>query len=87
MRRAVAALEAALEERTRERARLDWAATQYNLGMALGMLGQRGDDAALRGAVAAFGAALEVFRQSGAPAYAAMAERNLTLARGLLAAR
>jgi exonuclease VII small subunit len=38
---AVAAFRAALEERTRERVSLDWAATQLNLGLALARLGER----------------------------------------------
>lgn len=37
----VAAYEAALGERTRERVPLDWARTQNNLGWALGFLGER----------------------------------------------
>jgi hypothetical protein len=43
----------------RERAPLDWAETQNNLGGALRVLGERGDDDALRRAVAAYEAALE----------------------------
>jgi hypothetical protein len=38
---AVAAYRAVLEERTRERVPLDWAATQNNLGNALQALGER----------------------------------------------
>jgi len=37
----VTAYRAALEERTRERAPLDWAATQNDLGIALRRLGER----------------------------------------------
>ena len=47
--RAVSVFEAALEEFTRERAPTQWAMTQMNLGVALLRLGERGDDAALRG--------------------------------------
>jgi hypothetical protein len=61
LRRAVAAFEAALEERTRGRAPLAWTKTQNNLGNALRVVGERGDDGALRHAVAAFEAVLEVF--------------------------
>ena len=47
---AVAAYRAALEERTRERVPLDWAATQNNLGTALQALGRAGErDGAARG--------------------------------------
>ena len=49
LRRAVAAFEAALEERSRDHVPLDWATTQNNLGTALAMLGERGsDNSALR---------------------------------------
>ncbi len=79
------AYRAALEERTRERVPLDWAMTQYNLGTALLLLGERGDnEALLRRAVAAYEAALEEFQRCGASAYAAVAERNLARARALL---
>jgi pimeloyl-ACP methyl ester carboxylesterase len=57
---AVAAYRAALEERTRERVPLDWAATQNNLGIALRRLGERESGTArLEEAVAAYRAALE----------------------------
>jgi hypothetical protein len=58
---AVAAFRAALEERTRERVPLDWAATQSNLGIALWTLGEREiGTARLEEAVAAFDACLAV---------------------------
>ena len=58
---AVAAFRAALEERTRERVPLDWAATQNNLGDALWSLGQRESGTArLEEAVAAWDACLTV---------------------------
>ena len=41
LEQAVAAYRAALEEWTRERVPLDWAATQTNLGTALASLGER----------------------------------------------
>ena len=41
LEQAVAAYQAALEERTRERVPLDWAWTQMNLGSALLTLGRR----------------------------------------------
>jgi Asp-tRNA(Asn)/Glu-tRNA(Gln) amidotransferase A subunit family amidase len=84
LRRAVAAYEAALEERTRERAPLDWATTQSNLGTALRVLGERGDDQALRRAVTAFEAALSEVSRRNAPAYVAAIERNLARARDRL---
>jgi exonuclease VII small subunit len=52
---AVAAYRAALEERTRARIPLDWAATQNNLGNALRALGKRESGTArLEEAVAAY---------------------------------
>jgi hypothetical protein len=81
----VAAYDAALEERTRERAPLDWAMTQTNLGNALWVLGARGDDKALRRAVAAFEAALDELSTHNASAYVAIIERNLARARDRLA--
>jgi hypothetical protein len=58
---AAEAFRAALEERTRERVPLDWAATQNNLGGALTRLGQRESGTArLEEAVSAFGACLSV---------------------------
>ncbi len=57
---AVVAYRAALEERTRERVPLDWAATQNNLGYALQTLGERESGTArLEEAVVAYRAALE----------------------------
>ena len=57
---AVAAYRAALEEYTRERAPLDWATTQNNLGNALWALGARESGTArLEEAVAAFRTSLE----------------------------
>ncbi len=57
---ALAAFRAALEEWTRERVPLDWAATQNNLGNALERLGERESGTArLDEAVAAYSAALE----------------------------
>jgi hypothetical protein len=68
--------DAALEEFTRERAPTQWALTQMNLSLALGMLGQRGDDAALGRAASVFEAALEEAKTeedqgfAGRPSYA-----------------
>ena len=57
---AVAAYRAALEERTRNRVPLSWAATQSSLGNALRVLGERESGAVRLGeAVAAYRAALE----------------------------
>ena len=56
----MAADRAALEERTRERVPLDWAATQINLGLALQTLGERESGTVrLEAAVAVYRAALE----------------------------
>jgi tetratricopeptide (TPR) repeat protein len=58
---AVAALRGALQERTRERAPLDWAATQNNLGITLAGLGERESGTArLEEAVIAWEACLTV---------------------------
>jgi tetratricopeptide (TPR) repeat protein len=74
--------------RTRERVPLDWAATQNNLGNALQTLGEREDGTGrLEEAVAAYRAALEVFRPAGAAYYITLAERNLARAEALLAER
>ena len=75
--RAVSALEAALEEFTRERAPTQWALTQMNLGVALLRFGERGDDAALSRAVSVFEAALEEFTRERAPTQWAMTQMNL----------
>ena len=57
---AVTAYRAALQERTRERVPLDWAATQNNLGTALSTLGERESGTArLEEAVDAYRAALQ----------------------------
>ncbi|MFZ4410115.1 MAG: hypothetical protein ACOYOH_22405 [Paracraurococcus sp.] len=76
LRWAVAAYDAALGERTRNRVPLDWAATQNKLGAALSTLGERGDDAALRRAVAAFGAALEERTRDRVPLAWATTQNN-----------
>jgi tetratricopeptide (TPR) repeat protein len=63
---AVAAYRAALEEWTRERVPLDWAATQVNLGIALWTLGERESGTArLEEAVAAYRAALNDPQRTG----------------------
>lgn len=57
----------------------------HALGLAFCVIGeQAGEGAALRRAVAAYEAALGVFRQFDAPTYLATAERNLARARALL---
>jgi len=77
LERAVAAFRAALEEQTRERVPLDWAATQNNLGAALHMLGERESGTArLEQAVAAFRAALEERTRERALEWA-MTQNNL----------
>src|SRR6516225_8326320 len=65
---AVSAYRAALEERTRERAPLEWAATQANLGAALARLGQRESGTGrLEEAVSAYRAALEEMTRERVP--------------------
>ena len=61
---AVAAYGAALEVRTRDAIPAEWAATQFELGLALHIIGERANETvgteALNAAVAAYRAALEV---------------------------
>jgi tetratricopeptide (TPR) repeat protein len=85
---AVAAYRAALEVRTRERAPLDWAMTQNNLGGVLTKLGEREDGTQrLEQAVAAYRAALEVRTRERVPLDWAMTENNLGTALATLGAR
>ncbi len=75
---AVAAYRAALEERTRERVPLDWAATQNNLGVVLRALGEREDRTErLEQAVAAYRAALEENTRERVPLDWAGTQNNL----------
>ncbi len=75
---AVAAFRAALEDRTRARAPLDWAATQKNLGATLRTLGEfESGTARLEEAVAAYRAALEEMTQTRAPLDWAMTQCDL----------
>ena len=78
---AVKAYYAALEELTRERAPLQWAMTQTNLGNALIALGElEGGTARLEEAVKAYYAVLEIFKREQAPLLWAMAQSNLGVA-------
>ena len=75
---AVAAYRAALQERTRERVPLQWAATQNNLGLALWSLGERESGTArLDEAVEAFRAALQERTRERVPLDWAMTQNNL----------
>ena len=77
----VAALRAALEERTRARTPLQWALTQTNLGNALAILGDREKGTArLEEAVAAYQAALEEVTQERVPRFYELTQRNLATA-------
>ena len=81
---AVEAYRAALEEWTRERAPLDWAMTQNNLGNALSTLGGReAGTARLEEAITAYDAALVAFDSAQANRYGqvcrASRDRALTL--------
>ena len=68
----------ALKEYTRERAPLDWAATQMNLGNALARLGERESGTArLEEAVAAFREVVKEYTPARAPLDWAAAQMNL----------
>lgn len=60
-----------------EAAPAQWARTQHNLGTALASLGKRGDDGALREAIAAYRLALEIRTREAAPAQWARTQNNL----------
>ena len=82
----VVALKAALEERTRERVPLDWAAAQNNLGGALAVLGQHENSTErLKQAVAAYNAALEEYTRDRVPLNWAATQNNLGAALATLA--
>jgi hypothetical protein len=77
---AVAAFRAALEERTRGRVPLHWAAMQTGLGHALRMLRERENETGkLEEAVAAFRAALEEFTRERVPLDWAATQNGLGL--------
>jgi Tetratricopeptide repeat len=85
---AIAAYRAALEERTRERVPLDWAATQNDLGAALLTLGERESGTArLEQAVAAYRAALEERTRERVPLDWAITQNNLSAALSALGER
>jgi hypothetical protein len=73
LEQAIAAYDAALLERTRERVPLDWAITKANLGIALAMIADRNGRTRDQ-ALVAIDAALEVFRTAGAEAYLGRAD-------------
>ena len=78
---AVVAYRAALEESSRDRVPLDWAATQNNLGTALFRLGERESGTArLEEAVAAYRAALEEQTRDRVPLAWATTRNNLSAA-------
>ena len=78
LEQAVVAYRAALEERTRERVPLGWAATQNNLGNALQTLGERESSTErLEQAVVAYRAALEERTRERVPLDWAMTQNNL----------
>jgi len=75
---AIAGYRAALEERTRARVPLDWAATQNSVGNALQILGEReGGTARLEEAVAAYRAALQEYTRDWLPLQWSMTQNNL----------
>ena len=78
LEQAVAAYNAALQERTRERVPLNWATTQNNLGNALLALGERESSTErLKQAVAAYRAALQERTHERVPFDWAMTQNNL----------
>jgi hypothetical protein len=82
---AVAAYRAALEERTRERVPLDWAATRHNqAGAHLWLFRQHRDPADWQAARAAAADAVAVYRDLGHAGYLPKAEARLA---GIEAAR
>ena len=75
---AIDAYRTALEERTRERVPLDWAATQNNLGVALRSLGGReGGTERLEEAIDAYRAAFEERTRERVPLDWAATQNNL----------
>ena len=81
LQEAIAAFSAAFEVFTREDTPLEWASTQNNLGLTLGMLGDRESGTTrLEAAVAAFSAALEVFTRNRMPLEWAGTHTNLGIA-------
>ena len=80
----MAAYRAALQERTRDKVPLNWAATQNNLGTALSTLGARESGTApLEQAVVAYRAALEEQTRDRVPLVWAMTQNNLGAALAL----
>ena len=78
LEQAVEAYRAALEVHTRERAPIDWASTQNNIGVALQALGEReGGTERLERAVEAYSAALEVRARERHPLDWASTQNNL----------
>jgi tetratricopeptide (TPR) repeat protein len=70
----------ALEVLTPSNAPADWAQAQNNLGNALAVLGERGNDQALHDALVAYHAAIEVWTRLGASRPWAQTQNNLGLA-------
>jgi tetratricopeptide (TPR) repeat protein len=88
LEQAVKTYRAALEERTRERVPLQWAATQDGLGNALAVLGERPKGAArLNEAVTAYRAALEERTRERVPLQWAATQNNLGTALSVLGER
>ncbi len=85
---AIVTYRAALEERTRDQAPLDWAETQDCLGRALWRLGERESESArLEEAVATYHAALKERTRDRVPLEWAMTQNNLGLALNSLGER
>ncbi len=85
---AVEAYRAALEVRTRENLPVEWATTQYNLGLALANLGEREQGTErLELAVTAWQAALGVWTRDFFVDYHGIATKNIEIAKASLRER
>ena len=88
LEQSVAAYNAALSIRTRDRVPNDWAMTQNNLGAALQVLGERIDDPVILGkSVAAYRETIKEWSKEKEPMSWAMTLANLGVARRNLAQR
>ena len=83
---ALTAYRAALEENTRDRGPLDWAATQYNLANVLATLSERTKDRTrMTEAIASMRNAAEVYRQGNVTYWLPIAEQRIAAMEATLA--
>ena len=88
LQRAIAAYNAALKERTRDKAPLQWVMTQHKLGTALGILGERERGTKnLEAAVTAFHEVFKIYTQERVPLQWAGTQNNLGAALSILGER